>query len=51
MKKPKTRTILHNVDALVVKNQKAPLLLGESVLQKFGTFTVDNINSKLIIKH
>ena len=43
--------ILHNVDASVVKSQKAPLLLGESVLQKFGTFTVDNINSKLIIKH
>ena len=43
--------ILHNVDASVVRSQKAPLLLGESVLQKFGTFTVDNINSKLIIKH
>ena len=43
--------VLHNVDASVVKSQKTPLLLGESVLQKFGTFTVDNINSKLIIKH
>lgn len=43
--------VLHNVDASVVKSQKAPLLLGESVLRKFGTFTVDNINSKLIIKH
>ena len=43
--------VLHNVDASVVKSQKAPLLLGESVLQKFGTFTVDNINSKLIIMH
>ena len=43
--------VLHNVDASVVKSQKAPLLLGESVLQKFGTFPVDNINSKLIIKH
>ena len=43
--------VLHNVDASVVKSQKAPLLLGESVLQRFGTFTVDNINSKLIIKH
>lgn len=42
--------VLHNVDASVVKSLKAPLLLGESVLQKFGTFTVDNINSKLIIK-
>lgn len=43
--------VLHNVDASVVKSQKAPLLLGESVLQKFGTFTVDNIHSKLIIRH
>ncbi len=42
--------VLHNTDASVVKSQKAPLLLGESVLQKFGTITVDNINSKLIIK-
>lgn len=43
--------ILHNVDASVVKNQKAPLLLGQSVLEKFGAITIDNINSKLIIKH
>lgn len=43
--------VLRNVEASVSKSQKAPLLLGESVLQKFGTFTVDNINSKLIIKH
>ena len=43
--------VLHNVDASVVKSQKAPLLLGESVLKKFGTFTVDNINDRLIIKH
>ena len=42
--------VLRNVNASVVKNQSAPLLLGESVLRKFGTFTVDNINSKLIIK-
>lgn len=43
--------VLRNVDASVVKSQKAPLLLGQSVLEKFGTFTVDNINSRLIIKH
>ena len=42
--------VIRNVEASVSKSQKAPLLLGESVLQKFGTFTVDNINSKLIIK-
>ena len=42
--------VLHNVDASVVHNQRAPLLLGQSVLERFGTLTIDNINSKLIIK-
>ena len=42
--------LLHNVDASVVKSQKAPLLLGQSVMERFGTITIDNINSKLIIK-
>ena len=43
--------ILRNVDASVVKNQRAPLLLGQSVLEKFGTITIDNINNLLLIKH
>ena len=42
--------ILRNVDATVTHNQQAPLLLGQSVLERFGTITIDNINSKLIIK-
>lgn len=42
--------VLHNVDASVVHNQKAPLLLGQSVLERFGTITIDNINSKLLIQ-
>ena len=42
--------LLHNVDASVVKSQKAPLLLGQSVMERFGTITIDNINSKIIIK-
>lgn len=42
--------VLKNVDASVVKSQKAPLLLGQSVMERFGTITIDNINSKLIIK-
>lgn len=42
--------ILKNVEASVVHNQQAPLLLGQSVLERFGTITIDNINSKLIIK-
>ena len=42
--------ILKNVEASVAHNQKAPLLLGQSVLERFGTITIDNKNSKLIIK-
>jgi len=43
-------SVLHNVEASVTHNQQAPLLLGQSVLERFGTVTIDNINSKLIIK-
>ena len=42
--------VLKNVDASVVHSQKAPLLLGQSVLEKFGTITIDNVNSKLLIR-
>lgn len=42
---------LKNIEASVVKNQKAPLLLGQSVLERFGTITIDNNSGKLIIKH
>ena len=40
-----------NVDTSVVKSQKAPLLLGQSAMERFGTITIDNQNNKLIIKH
>ena len=43
--------VLHNVDASVVKSQKAPLLLGQSAMERFGTITIDNINNKLLIRH
>lgn len=43
--------VLHNVDASVVKSQKAPLLLGQSAMERFGTITIDNQNNKLIINH
>lgn len=43
--------VLRNVDASVVKSQKAPLLLGQSAMERFGTITIDNINNKLVIKH
>ncbi len=43
-------SVLRNVEASVTHNQQAPLLLGQSVLERFGTVMIDNINSKLIIK-
>lgn len=43
--------VLKNVDASVVKSQKAPLLLGQSAMERFGTITIDNQNNRLIIKH
>lgn len=43
--------VLRNVDASVVNSQRAPLLLGQSAMERFGTITIDNQNNKLIIKH
>ena len=43
--------VLKNVKASVVTSQKAPLLLGQSVMERFGTITIDNIGGKLVIKH
>lgn len=42
--------VLRNVDASVVKSQKAPLLLGQNAMERFGAVTIDNINNKLFIK-
>ena len=40
---------LKNIEAAVVKNQQAPLLLGQSALERLGRITIDNESSKLII--
>lgn len=42
---------LNNVGASVVRNQKAPLLLGQSVLGRLGSIEIDNPGKKLIITH
>ncbi|MBQ7279974.1 MAG: tetratricopeptide repeat protein [Bacteroidales bacterium] len=42
---------LSNVRASVVKGQRAPLLLGQSVLSRLGKIEIDNVNRKLIITH
>lgn len=40
---------LDNVRASVVRNQKAPLLLGQSVLSRLGKIEIDNKDNKLIV--
>jgi clan AA aspartic protease (TIGR02281 family) len=42
--------VLKNVRASIVPNQKAPLLLGQNVLNKFGTMEIDNDRKLLILK-
>jgi clan AA aspartic protease (TIGR02281 family) len=42
---------LENVRASVVRNQKAPLLLGQSVLGRLGKIEIDNPGMKLVISH
>ena len=39
---------LNNIQASVVKNQRAPLLLGQSVLKRLGKIEIDN--EKRILK-
>ena len=42
---------LHNVTAAVVKGQKAPLLLGQSVLSRLGKIEIDNNQSVIKITY
>ena len=42
---------LNNVKASVVLNQKAPLLLGQSVLGRLGKIEIDNQRQVLKISH
>ncbi|MBC8265397.1 MAG: retroviral-like aspartic protease family protein [Flavobacteriales bacterium] len=41
---------LRNILATVNNTEEAPLLLGQSVLQKFGTVTIDNHSHKLYLQ-
>ncbi len=42
--------ILENIEATVIDNVNAPLLLGQSVLEKFGSIEIDNIHGVIILK-
>lgn len=39
---------LKNVEASIIDNEKAPLLLGQSALKRFGSFSIDNTNRQVI---
>jgi aspartyl protease family protein len=41
---------LKNVEATVIDNVNAPLLLGQSVLERFGSIEIDNNNNQIILK-
>lgn len=41
---------LENVKATVIDNLNAPLLLGQSVLERFGRIEIDNNNNEIIFK-
>lgn len=42
--------ILEDVVALVIDNVNAPLLLGQTVLERFGSIEIDNYNEEIIFK-
>jgi aspartyl protease family protein len=42
--------VLENIEATVINNINAPLLLGQSVLENFGKIEIDNENGQIIFK-
>lgn len=44
------QAVLHDVQASVVMNQRAPLLLGQSALSQFGRISIDYDNDYLIFE-
>lgn len=40
--------VLENIEATVIDNVNAPLLLGQSVLERFGSIEIDNYNNEII---
>jgi|SRR5690554_87527 len=42
--------VLHNVEATIIDNLDAPLLLGQSALEHFRSIEIDNLNNLIIFK-
>ena len=41
---------LNNVEATIIENPRAECLLGQTVLSRFGQYTIDNQNNEIIFK-
>jgi aspartyl protease family protein len=41
---------LTNVEATIIENPRAECLLGQSVLSRFGKYTIDNQNNEIIFE-
>jgi aspartyl protease family protein len=42
--------VIKNIEATVINNNEAPLLLGQSALEKFGKISIDNKNGEIIFE-
>jgi aspartyl protease family protein len=42
--------VLENIKATIIDNPNAPLLLGQTVLERFGNIEIDNTNNRIILK-
>jgi len=42
--------VLKNIEAIVIDNNEAPLLLGQSALERFGKISIDNRNNLIIFE-
>jgi aspartyl protease family protein len=41
---------VHNVEATIIESEEAKCLLGQSVLSRFGKYTIDNQNNEIIFE-
>ncbi|HOL87060.1 MAG TPA: retropepsin-like aspartic protease [Defluviitoga tunisiensis] len=44
------KKVLHNIEAIIIDNYEAPLLLGQSALEKFGRISIDNQRGVIIFE-
>lgn len=42
--------VLENIEATIIDNVDAPLLLGQTVLERFGKIEIDHENNEIIFK-